>query len=143
MIANLDGERVHLTRSATATSIMPATFFVTAPESGHEYLDLLHAGQVVATVNTIDCHVRLWVERVYVTPEHRGKGHGRQLMEAVFARNPGRTFALACSPLERGRVGRPALSRVELRKWYERLGFSHDAELSDDLAEVLVRAARG
>lgn len=129
MIIAEPGSSVCLARAVPTTSVMPITFYVTVPEQGHEYLDLLHKGRIVARVNTIDCDTHLWIEHVYVQPEHRGHGHGRRLIEVLLDRHAGRQFALCASPFEwcaGGARTRPGLSSEELSRWYARLGFRYD-----------------
>ncbi|MER5780219.1 GNAT family N-acetyltransferase [Streptomyces mobaraensis] len=62
----------------------------------------------------------IWISRIEVHHDHRGRGYGTLLLQAVVAHFPDVTLGLAAHPLP---GDRPGPGQGELRAWYGRKGF--------------------
>jgi GNAT superfamily N-acetyltransferase len=102
------------------------------PEQHEEQFELLMGSAVIAYVNVIDCGHEVWIAELRVHPDHRGNGHGTELLQAVFKHYPHRQLALSCTPIgwatEQGPLPGAAMPAEVLARWYSRHGFRPDGE---------------
>jgi GNAT superfamily N-acetyltransferase len=79
---------------------------------------------------------KFWVSRVNTPPEHRGKGAATQLMTEMLQEADRQGIELYLGIYPSG-----DLDVTQLRKWYERFGFTQDPRHPDHY-EALYRPAK-
>jgi len=91
-------------------------------------ITLLDGADEIGSVTLIDCGpAGMWIDSIYVDPDHRGGGLGYRLFDQAMEMCDGRDVGLAVGPHERrSRPATNGLNAGKLRAWYARWGFVED-----------------